>query len=64
MKLVRFTEDSRECCGEILNEVAVTDRLHCGMKSTHGTEESILYYQCWDCHLKSLYPEGIQAKRG
>ena len=64
MKPVRFTEDSGECCGKILNEAAVIDRLHCGMKSIHGTEESPLYYQCWDCHLKSLYPEGIQTKRG
>jgi hypothetical protein len=63
MKQTRFTEDPGECCGKILNEAAVTDRLHCGMKSIHGTEEEPLYFICGECKLKLLYSEDLQAKR-
>lgn len=63
MKQVRFTESQNECCGRILNEAAVTERLHCGMKSIHGTEEIPLYYLCGECYLRSVYSENLQAKR-
>ena len=63
MKQVRFTEDSRECCGKILNEAAVKDLLHCGMKSIHGTAERPLYFICPECYLRLAYPEDLQAKR-
>ena len=64
MSLVKFTADSREGCGVILNESAVEDRLFCGMESIHYEKGEVQYYLCEDCYLKSLYSEGIQTKRG
>ena len=63
MSLVKFTADSSEGCGVILNESAVKDRSYCGMKSIHGTEEEPLYFICGECKLKLLYSEDLQAKR-
>ncbi len=53
-----------EGCGDIVNEAAVGERLSCGMKSIHYEKGEVQYYLCEDCYLKSLYPEGIQTKRG
>ena len=64
MSLIRFTENPNKRCGAILNEAAVKDRLFCGMKSIHYDHGKVQYYLCEDCHLKSLYAEGIQTKRG
>ena len=64
MKQVRLTAGPVEGCGAILNEAAVKGRLFCGMKSIHDGQGKVQYYLCEDCHLKSLYPEGIQTKRG
>ena len=62
MKQVRFTEEQNECCGRILNEAAVKERFHCGMKSVHGTEKSPLYYLCGECYLRSVYSAKLQTK--
>ena len=51
-------------CGAIVNKAAVEERLSCGMESIHYEKGEVQYYLCEDCHLKSLYPEGIQTKRG
>ena len=64
MSLVRFTEYPGKGCKAIVNEVAVKARLFCGMKSIHKDRGKVQYYLCEDCHLKSLYPEEIQTKRG
>ena len=64
MKQVRLTAGPVEGCGVIVNESAVKDRLFCGMKSIHDGQGKVQYYLCEDCHLKSLYAERIQAKRG
>ena len=64
MRQVRFTAEPSDGCGAILNEAAVKDRLFCGMKSIHDDQGKVQYYLCEDCHLKSLYAEGIQTKRG
>ena len=64
MSLVRFTAKPGEGCRVILNEAAVKDRSFCGMESAHYEGDKVQYYLCEDCYLKSLYPEGIQTKRG
>ena len=65
MSLVRHTINPNKGCGAIVNEAAVKDRLSCGMKSIHyDGRGKVQYYLCEDCHLKSLYAEGIQTKRG
>ena len=64
MSLVRFTTVPGKGCDAILNESAVKDRLFCGMESIHYEKGEVQYYLCEDCYLKSLYPEGIQTKRG
>ena len=64
MKQVRMLPGPVEGCGDIVNEAAVGERLSCGMKSIHYEKGEVQYYLCEDCYLKSLYPEGIQTKRG
>ena len=64
MKQVRLTAGPVEGCGAIVNESAVNGRLFCEMKSIHDDQGKVQYYLCEDCHLKSLYAEGIQTKRG
>ena len=64
MSLVKFTADSSEGCGVIVNEAAVKDRLFCGMKSIHYVRGKVQYYLCEDCYIQSQFPEGIQTKRG
>ena len=65
MSLVRHTSNPNKGCGAIVNEATVKDRLSCGMKSIHYDDRGkVQYYLCEDCHLKSLYPEEIQTKRG
>ena len=64
MSLVRFTVYPNKGCGAILNEVAVKDRLFCGMKSIHYDRGKVQYYLCEDCYIQSQFPEGIQTKRG
>ena len=64
MSLIRFTENPNKRCGAILNEMAVQDRLFCGMKSIHYDRGKVQYYLCEDCYIQSQFPEGIQTKRG
>ena len=64
MSLVRHTSNPNKGCGAIVNEAAVGERLFCGMESIHYEKGEVQYYLCEDCYLKSLYPEGIQTKRG
>ena len=64
MKQVRMLPGPVKGCGAIVNEAAVEERLSCGMQSIHYEKGEVQYYLCEDCHLKSLYPEGIQPKRG
>ena len=64
MRQVRLTAELSEGCGAILNEVAVQDRLFCGMKSIHYDRGKVQYYLCEDCYIQSQFPEGIQTKRG
>jgi hypothetical protein len=62
MSLVKFTADSSEGCGVILNESAVKDRLFCGMKSIHYVRSKVQYYLCEDCYIQSQFPDEIQNK--
>ena len=64
MRQVRMLPGPVKGCDVIVNESAVEDRLFCGMKSIHYEKGEVQYYLCEDCYLKSLYPEGIQTKRG
>ena len=64
MKQVRMLPGPVKGCGAIVNEAAVAERLSCGMESLPYEKGEVQYYLCEDCHLKSLYPEGIQTKRG
>ena len=63
MSLVRFTVYPNKGCGATLNEVAVKDRLFCGMKSIHYDRRGkVQYYLCEDCDLQSQFPDEIQTK--
>ena len=63
MSLVRFTVYPNKGCGAALNEVAVKDRLFCGMKSIHYDHRGkVQYYLCEDCDLQSQFPDEIQTK--
>ena len=64
MNPVRMLSGPVKGCDVIVNESAVKDRLFCGMESIHYAKGEVQYYLCEDCYLKSLYPEGIQTKRG
>ena len=64
MKQVRMLPGPVKGCDAIVNEAAVKDPLFCGMESIHYEKGEVQYYLCEDCYRKSLYPEGIQAKRG
>ena len=64
MKQVRKLPGPVKGCDAIENEAAVKDPLFCGMESIHYAKGEVQYYLCEDCYLKSLYPEGIQTKRG
>ena len=64
MKPVRMLSGPVKGCDAIVNEAAVKDPLFCGMESIHYAKGEVQYYLCEDCYLKSLYPEGIQTKRG
>ena len=63
MKQVRKLPGPVKGCDAIVNEAAVKDPLFCGMKSIHDGHGKVQYYLCEDCHLKSLYSEGIRTKR-
>ena len=64
MKQVRKLPGPVKGCDAIVNEAAVKDPLICGMESIHYEGGEVQYYLCEDCHLKSLYSEVIQTKRG
>jgi len=62
MSLVRFTEYPGKGCKAIMNEVAVKERLFCGMKSIHKGRGKVQYYLCEDCYRQSEFPDEIQTK--
>jgi len=62
MGLVRRINESGKGCGVILNELAVKNRLYCGMKSSLSFQGQDKYHLCEDCFLMFKLSQEIQTK--
>ena len=62
MGLVRRINESGKGCGAILNELAVKNRLYCGMKSSLSFQGQDKYHLCEDCFLMFKLSQEIQTK--